>query len=70
LVRHPSLLILVEPSANRPGHRLGMALHLASQVVAAHQGERPRRGLIATGGLILSDLLARPVRLFCGGRYR
>jgi len=70
LVRRPGLLILVEPSANRPGHRLGMALHLASQVVAAHQGERPRRGLIAAGGLVLLDLLARPARLLCGGRYR
>ncbi len=70
LLRHPALLALFEPPANRPGHRLGTALHLASQVVAAHQGERRRPGLIATGGLVLLDLLARPIRLLCGGRYR
>jgi uncharacterized protein YbjT (DUF2867 family) len=70
LVHRPRLLILVDPPANCWTHRLGMALHLASQVVVAHQGEKPRSGPIAIAGSILTDLLARPFRLFFGRYYR
>jgi len=69
-VRHPHFLALVDPPANHWAHRLGKALHLASQVVAAHQGEKPRPGPIAIAGLIVTDLLARPFRLLFGRRYR
>ena len=70
LVRHPFLLVLVEPPANRTNHRLGMALHLASQVVGGHQGEKRRGDLFAVGGLVLLDLLAWPFRFLGCGRYR
>jgi NADH dehydrogenase len=70
LLRHPGLMALVEPPANRAGHRLGGALHLASQVVAAHQGEGARPGLVQVAGRVLLDLLALPLRLAAGSRYR
>ena len=70
LLRRPSFIILVEPPANRRKHRLGMALHLASQIVAAHQGERPRHKITTVAKMVFLDILVRPLRLLIGGRYR
>jgi NADH dehydrogenase len=69
LVRHPGLIALCEPPANRQNNRLAQALHLAAQIIETHAPAR-RGGFFRTGVLVARDLLLLPVRLVMARRYQ
>ncbi|MEI1247328.1 NAD-dependent epimerase/dehydratase family protein [Rhizobium aouanii] len=70
MIRHPGLLALFEPPANRTRHRLAQALYLAD--LASEPERRPgkKAGFLGAMLAISSDVLLFPLRALLAGRYR
>ncbi|MBY4610603.1 NAD(P)-dependent oxidoreductase [Rhizobium sp. 9T] len=70
MIRHPGLLALFEPPANRTRHRLAQALYLAD--LASEPERRPgkKAGFFGAMLAISSDVLLFPLRALLAGRYR
>ncbi|TBF02184.1 NAD-dependent epimerase/dehydratase family protein [Rhizobium ruizarguesonis] len=70
MIRHPGLLALFEPPANRTRHRLAQALYLAD--LASEPERRPgkKAGFFGAILAISSDVLLFPLRALLAGRYR
>ncbi|MDC7745181.1 NAD-dependent epimerase/dehydratase family protein [Rhizobium binxianense] len=70
LIRHPRLLALFEPPANRTQHRLARALYLAD--LASEPERHPGRkvGFFGATLTIAADILLLPLRMLLAGKYR
>ncbi|PCK78078.1 NAD-dependent epimerase/dehydratase family protein [Rhizobium sophoriradicis] len=70
LIRHPCLLALFEPPANRTQHRLARALYLADLASEPERYSAQKTGLFGAMLAIAGDVLLFPLRTLLGGRYR
>lgn len=70
LIRHPCLLALFEPPANRTRHRLARALYLADLASEPERYSAKKTGLIGAMLTIAGDVLLFPFRALLAGRYR
>lgn len=70
LIRHPCLLALFEPPANRTQHRLARALYLADLASEPERYSAQKTGLFGAMLAIAGDVLLFPLRTLLAGRYR
>lgn len=70
LIRHPCLLALFEPPANRTQHRLARALYLADLASEPERYSTKKTGLFGAMLTIAGDVLLFPLRALLAGRYR
>ncbi|NKL36945.1 sugar nucleotide-binding protein [Rhizobium leguminosarum bv. viciae] len=70
MIRHPGLLALFEPPANRTRHRLAQALYLADLASEPERRLGKKAGFFGAILAISSDVLLFPLRAFLAGRYR
>ncbi|PDT04204.1 epimerase [Rhizobium chutanense] len=70
LIRHPGLLALFEPPANRTKHRLARALYLADLASEPERHPGRKTGFFNATLTIAGDLLLFPLRTLLAGRYR
>ncbi|WP_434715166.1 NAD(P)-dependent oxidoreductase (plasmid) [Rhizobium sp. YTUHZ045] len=70
LIRHPRLLALFEPPANRTQHRLARALYLADLASEPERQRGKRADFFKAILTISSDVLLLPLRALLAGRYR
>lgn len=70
LIRHPCLLALFEPPANRTQHRLARALYLADLASEPERYSAQKTGLFGAMLAIAGDVLLFPLRTLLTGRYR
>ncbi|MBY4631276.1 NAD-dependent epimerase/dehydratase family protein [Rhizobium croatiense] len=70
LIRHPFLLALFEPPANRTQHRLAQALYLADLASEPERYSVKKTSLFGAVLAIAGDVLLFPLRALLAGRYR
>ncbi|NYT33364.1 NAD(P)-dependent oxidoreductase [Rhizobium sp. WYCCWR 11128] len=70
MIRHPGLLALFEPPANRTRHRLAQALYLADLASEPERASGKKVGFFGAMLAISSDVLLFPLRVLLAGRYR
>ncbi|NKM91092.1 NAD-dependent epimerase/dehydratase family protein [Rhizobium leguminosarum] len=70
MIRHPGLLALFEPPANRTRHRLAQALYLADLASEPERTPGKKAGFFGAMLAISSDVLLFPLRALLAGRYR
>ncbi|MBY5787536.1 NAD-dependent epimerase/dehydratase family protein [Rhizobium leguminosarum] len=70
MIRHPGLLALFEPPANRTRHRLAQALYLADLASEPERTSGKKAGFFGAMLAISSDVLLFPLRALLAGRYR
>ncbi|MBY5623755.1 NAD-dependent epimerase/dehydratase family protein [Rhizobium leguminosarum] len=70
MIRHPGLLALFEPPANRTRHRLAQALYLADLTSEPERTPGKKAGFFGAMLVISSDVLLFPLRALLAGRYR
>ncbi|MBY5705199.1 NAD(P)-dependent oxidoreductase [Rhizobium leguminosarum] len=70
MIRHPGLLALFEPPANRTRHRLAQALYLADLASEPERTPCKKAGFFGAMLAISSDVLLFPLRALLAGRYR
>ena len=70
VIRHPRLLALFEPAANKTQHRLARALYLADLASEPERRSDQRTGLFKAMLTFASDVLLLPLRALLAGRYR
>ncbi|MGR9250431.1 NAD-dependent epimerase/dehydratase family protein [Rhizobium leguminosarum] len=70
MIRHPGLLALFEPPANRTPHRLAQALYLADLASEPERHPGKKAGFFGAILAISSDVLLFPFRALLAGRYR
>ncbi|API57097.1 epimerase (plasmid) [Rhizobium leguminosarum] len=70
MIRHPGLLALFEPPANRTRHRLAQALYLADLASEPERTPGKKAGFFGAMMAISSDVLLFPLRALLAGRYR
>ncbi|WP_246762844.1 MULTISPECIES: hypothetical protein [unclassified Rhizobium] len=70
VIRHPRLLALFEPSANRTQHRLARALYLADLASEPERHAGHKAGFFGAALTIASDVLLFPLRALLAGKYR
>ncbi|CAN7732631.1 NAD-dependent epimerase/dehydratase family protein [Rhizobium leguminosarum] len=70
MIRHPGLLALFEPPANRTRHRLAQALYLADLASEPERHQGKKAGFFGAILAISSDVLLFPLRALLAGRYR
>ncbi|MGR4842804.1 NAD-dependent epimerase/dehydratase family protein [Rhizobium sp. LARHSG275] len=70
MIRHPGLLALFEPPANRTRHRLAQALYLADLASEPERHPGQKAGFFSATLAISSDVLLFPLRALLAGRYR
>ncbi|MDH6203779.1 MULTISPECIES: NAD-dependent epimerase/dehydratase family protein [Rhizobium] len=70
MIRHPALLALFEPPANRTPHRLAQALYLADLASEPERHPGKKAGFFGAILAISSDVLLFPFRALLAGRYR
>ncbi|TLX07054.1 NAD(P)-dependent oxidoreductase [Rhizobium sp. MHM7A] len=70
LIKHPRLLALFEPPANRTQHRLARALYLADLAIEPERQRDKKAGLFNAILTISGDVLLLPLRALLAGRYR
>ncbi|WP_064695280.1 NAD-dependent epimerase/dehydratase family protein [Rhizobium aegyptiacum] len=70
LIRHPRLLALFEPPANRTQHRLARALYLADLASEPERQRDKKAGFLEAILTISRDVFLLPLRALLAGRYR
>ncbi|MBX4975478.1 NAD-dependent epimerase/dehydratase family protein [Rhizobium lentis] len=70
LIKHPRLLALYEPPANRTQHRLAQALYLADLASEPERQRGQKAGLFDAILTIGTDILLLPLRALLARRYR
>ncbi|MBY5443864.1 NAD(P)-dependent oxidoreductase [Rhizobium leguminosarum] len=70
MIRHPGLLALFEPPANRTRHRLAQALYLADLASEPERAPGKKAGFFGAMLAISRDVLLFPLRALLAGRYR
>ncbi|MBY3051168.1 NAD-dependent epimerase/dehydratase family protein [Rhizobium laguerreae] len=70
MIRHPGLLALFEPPANRTRHRLAQALYLADLASEPERTPGKKAGFFGAMLAISSDVLLFSLRALLAGRYR
>ncbi|NZD65561.1 SDR family oxidoreductase [Rhizobium sp. WYCCWR 11290] len=70
MIRHPGLLALFEPPANRTRHRLAQALYLADLASEPERRLGKKADFFGAILAISSDVLLFPLRALLAGRYR
>ncbi|PDS75292.1 NAD(P)-dependent oxidoreductase [Rhizobium sp. L43] len=70
LIRHPRLLALFEPPANRTQHRLARALYLADLASEPERHPGRKAGFFGAALTIAGDILLFPLRTLLAGKYR
>ncbi|MBX4956695.1 NAD-dependent epimerase/dehydratase family protein [Rhizobium lentis] len=70
LIKHPRLLALYEPPANRTQHRLAKALYLADLASEPERQRGQKAGLFDAILTIGTDILLLPLRALLARRYR
>ena len=70
MLRHPGLLALAEPPANRRANPLAQALYLAAQVIEAYRPPARCPTFLEVASLLLRDLVTWPLRRIAMWRRR